>query len=80
MSEDFDELKARAKKMAEEATETVKDKLGDIQDSPEWEEIRTIAKGFAKEAAEVVRKYPLQSVAGAAAIAFVLSTLINRKR
>ncbi|MGZ3693584.1 MAG: hypothetical protein ACXWQO_05300 [Bdellovibrionota bacterium] len=80
MDEDFENLKARAKKMAEDATENVKEKLEGLKDSPEWEEIRTMALNLSKEAAEVVRKYPLQSVAGAAAIGFVLSSLLNRRR
>ncbi|MGE3263046.1 MAG: hypothetical protein AB7K68_14790 [Bacteriovoracia bacterium] len=80
MDEDFEKLKTRAKRMAEEATAGVKEKLEGLQDSEEWEEIRAMATGMAKDAAELVRKYPLQSVLGAAAAGFLLSSLLNRKR
>lgn len=80
MDDDFEKVKERAKRFAEEAGETVKEKLGNLQDSPEWEEIRQTATGLAKEAGEFVRKYPLQSVLGAAAVGLVLGTLLGRRR
>lgn len=80
MKDDFDEIKSKAKRMAEDATSGVKEKLEELQSSEEWEEIRKTATDMAKDAAELVKKYPLQSVLGAAAAGFLLSSLLNRKR
>jgi ElaB/YqjD/DUF883 family membrane-anchored ribosome-binding protein len=80
MDDDFEKVKERAKRFAEEAGETVKEKLGSFQDSAEWEDIRRTATSLAKEAGELMRKYPVQSVLGAAAVGFVLGTLLGRRR
>ena len=80
MEDDFEKVKERAKRFAEEAGETVKDKLNSFQDSAEWEEIRKTATSLAKDAGELVRKYPVQSLLGAAAVGFVFGALLGRRR
>lgn len=80
IEDDLEKLRARAQKMAEDAASNAKEKIDSLQDSEEWQEVRKMALGLAKESAEIVRKYPLQSVLGAAAAGFLLSSLLNRRR
>jgi len=73
---DLDELAEKAKKVAAEGGERLKD----FKDSEDWEQIREVAGSLGEEAAIFVRKYPLQSVLGAAAVGFLLGASLGRKR
>ncbi len=79
MSSKLEDLAAKALKMATESGETVKDTLGEFQDSKEWEQVRQVAGDLGEEAAVFVRKYPLQSVVGAAAVGFLLGVVMKRR-
>ena len=80
MDRDAEELAARARKFAESSGESIKEAISSIQDSEQWEEISAAAKKISAEAAEVVRKYPLQSVAGAALLGLLVGALFGRRR
>jgi ElaB/YqjD/DUF883 family membrane-anchored ribosome-binding protein len=66
-------------KKADGLGETIKETFDSLKDSEQWEEVSEAAKKMSAEAAELVRKYPIQSVLGAAAAGFLLGALMNRK-
>jgi ElaB/YqjD/DUF883 family membrane-anchored ribosome-binding protein len=76
----LDEFAEKARKLAAEHGEGVKDALGALPDSADWEELRKMAGNLGEDAAVFVRKYPLQSVLGAAALGFVLGASLGRRR
>lgn len=76
----LDELAEKARKLAAEGGERLKQGLGSLPDSEEWEQLRTLAGTLGEDAAVFVRKYPLQSVLGAAALGFVLGTTMARRK
>lgn len=80
MHSKVDELAERARKIAAESGANVRDKLGALQDPEEWEELRKTAEALGGEAAAFVRKYPLQSLLGAAALGFLAGLSLGRKR
>jgi ElaB/YqjD/DUF883 family membrane-anchored ribosome-binding protein len=71
----LDELAGKAKKIAEEASA----QLGSLKDSEEFESMKKMASDLGEEAAAVVRRYPLQSVLGAAVAGFLLGSLRRGK-
>ena len=76
----FEELAERAKKAAAESSDSLKEKLSALEDSEEWEQLKKMAATMGDDAAVFVRKYPLQSVAGAAALGFLLGVALGRRR
>lgn len=80
MNSKLEELAVKALKMATESGDTVKETLSEFQDSKEWEQIRQVAGDLGEEAAVFVRKYPLQSVMGAAAVGFLLGAISSKRR
>lgn len=80
MDSNWDDLASKARKAAAEGGETVKEALSSLSDSEEWEQLRAMAGNLGEDAATFVRKYPLQSVAGAAALGFLLGMSIGKKR
>ena len=75
MSKKIEDLAEEAKKIAEDAGA----RLEALKDSEEVEKLKAVAKELGSEAAAVVRKYPLQSVLGAAVAGFLLGTMGRRK-
>ena len=73
---DLEELAEKAKKFATEGGESLKE----FQSSEDWEQLSKTAKNLGEDAAAFVRKYPLQSVLGAAALGFLLGSSVGRKR
>lgn len=81
MSSKLDEFAEKARRLAAESGESMKQKLGELPDSEEWDKLRWLAAELGEDAAFFVRKYPLQSVLGAAAVGFLLgATLTGRKK
>lgn len=72
---DFDEIADKAKKMAAEGGE----RLREFRNSEDLDQLREVAGSLGEEAAVFVRKYPLQSVLGAAAMGFLLGVSLGRK-
>jgi ElaB/YqjD/DUF883 family membrane-anchored ribosome-binding protein len=73
---DFDEIAEKAKKVAAESSE----RLNELKDLEDWDQLREVAGSLGEEAAIFVRKYPLQSVLGAAAVGFLLGARLGRRR
>lgn len=80
MSSKIEELAERAKKAAAESGGEIKDKLSALAEGEDWEELKKLAGTMGEDAAAFVRKYPLQSVLGAAALGFLLGTTFGKKR
>ena len=76
----MDDLAERAKKIAADAGASMKEKLSEFKSKEDWDELRKVAAGLGEDAAGFVRKYPLQSVLGAAVLGFLLGTQLGRKR
>lgn len=76
----MDDTFEKAKKAAGDAADSLKDKFQDWKGAPSSEEIRVLAKELAEDASAFVRKYPLQSLAGALAAGFLLGAFIQRRR
>jgi ElaB/YqjD/DUF883 family membrane-anchored ribosome-binding protein len=79
MPSKLEELAARARKIAEESGENVREQLGSLKDGEGREELLKAASALGEDAAVFVRKYPLQSVLGAAAVGFLLGISLGRK-
>jgi ElaB/YqjD/DUF883 family membrane-anchored ribosome-binding protein len=79
MTSKLEELAEKARKIAAETGESVKEKLSELPDSEDWEQLRQAAAGLGEDTAVFVRKYPIQSVLGAAAVGFLLGTALGRK-
>lgn len=50
-----------------------------LKTPPTPEEIKKAAHDLAEEAANLVKKYPLQSLLGAVALGFILGKITNKK-
>lgn len=79
MSNDFSDFTERAKRMAAESSEEIKEKLSSMASAEDLEKLRTSAEEMAEEAATFIRKHPLPSVFGALAAGFLLGAFFNRK-
>ena len=79
MTSKLEEFAERAKKIAAESSDSVKEKLGEFQESADWDQIRDMAGTLGDDAAIFVRKYPLQSVLGAAVVGFLLGATLGKK-
>jgi len=79
MSNDFSDFTERAKRMAAESSEDLKEKLSSLASAEDLEKLKESAGEMAEEAAAFVRKYPVQSVLGALAAGFLLGAFFNRK-
>lgn len=79
MNSKLDELAEKARKIATESSEAMKEKLGEFQ-SEDWDQLKQVAGSLGEEAAVFVRKYPVQSVLGAAAIGFLLGASLGKKK
>jgi ElaB/YqjD/DUF883 family membrane-anchored ribosome-binding protein len=73
---DIDELAQKAKKMAAESGE----KFKSFRESEDFDQLREVAGSLGEEAAVFVRKYPIQSVAGALAVGFLIGAGLGRKK
>jgi ElaB/YqjD/DUF883 family membrane-anchored ribosome-binding protein len=71
MKEKMDELAEKARKLASDVK---------LADSEDWAQLKEVASQLGEEAAVFVRKYPLQSVLGAAALGFVLGSTLGLGR
>lgn len=80
MSTPLDEFAERAKKIAAESGEAVKEKLGALGSVEDWEQLKQVAGDLGEDAAAFVRKYPLQSVLGAAVVGFLLGSNLGRRK
>lgn len=80
MSDKVDDFAEGVKRFAEASGENLKETFEALKDSKEWDEVSEIAKKISAEAAGFVKKYPVQSLLGAAAAGFLLGALLNRKR
>jgi ElaB/YqjD/DUF883 family membrane-anchored ribosome-binding protein len=58
----------------------LKEALNQMEHNEDVQAMKASAKEVADAASDFIRKYPLQSVLGAAAIGFILANLINRKK
>jgi ElaB/YqjD/DUF883 family membrane-anchored ribosome-binding protein len=76
MQSKLEELAEKARKIAAEGGESVKERLG-VED---LDELKELAGALGEDAAAFVRKYPIQSVLGAAALGFLLGTSLGRRR
>lgn len=72
----LDDLAEKAKKIAEESGV----KLEALKDSEEFAQMKKVAADLGEEAAVFVRKYPLQSVLGAAVAGLVVGLSLGRKK
>lgn len=61
-------------------SESLKEALNKMEHNEDMQAMKASAKEVADSASDFIRKYPLQSVLGAAAIGFILAHLINRKK
>ncbi len=69
----------KAKEFSDDLKEQAKTLLQDFDAQEHMDEWKKGAAELANITAKVVRKYPLQSVVGALAAGFVLSSLLRRK-
>lgn len=69
----------KAKELSEEFKEQTKQLLQDFDAQKHMDEMKESVAEFADITAKFVRKYPIQSVIGAMAAGFVLSSLMRRK-
>ena len=69
----------KAKELTEELKEHTKVFLQDFDAQEQMENMKESMAELADATAKFVRKYPLQSILGAAAAGFLLSSLIKRK-
>lgn len=76
---DFSDFTERAKRMAAESSEELKEKLSSVASAEDLEKLRESAGEMAEEAAAFIRKHPLPSVFGALAAGFLLGAFFNRK-
>lgn len=76
---DFSDFTERAKRMAAESSEELKEKLSSVASAEDLEKLRESAGEMAEEAAVFIRKHPLPSVFGALAAGFLLGAFFNRK-
>lgn len=79
MSSDFSDFTERAKRVAAESSEELKEKLASLGSSEDLAKLRESAGEMAEEAAAFVRKHPLPSVFGALAAGFLLGAFFNRR-
>ena len=79
MSNDFSDFTERAKRMAAESSEELKEKLSTMASAEDLEKLKESAGEMAEEAAAFIRKHPLPSVFGALAAGFLLGAFFNRK-
>jgi ElaB/YqjD/DUF883 family membrane-anchored ribosome-binding protein len=79
MSNDFSDFTERAKRMAAESSEELKEKLSSMASAEDLEKLKESAGEMAEEAAAFIRKHPLPSVFGALAAGFLLGAFFNRK-
>lgn len=76
------------KKQAQDFSENISTKLSDslkealdkMEQNEDIQAMKDSAKEVADAATDFIRKYPLQSVIGAAAVGFILANIINRKK
>ncbi len=61
-------------------SESLNEALNKIENSEDVQAMKDSAKEVADVATDFIRKYPLQSVVGAAVVGFILANLINRKK
>jgi ElaB/YqjD/DUF883 family membrane-anchored ribosome-binding protein len=78
MSNDFSDFTERAKRMAAESSEELKEKLSSMASAEDLEKLKESAGEMAEEAAAFIRKHPLPAVFGALA-GFLLGAFFNRK-
>ena len=54
--------------------------IDSITEHPDMEQAKKLAGDLADQSAEFIRKYPLQSVCGAAAIGFMLGAFLAKRK
>lgn len=79
MGNDFEEFAEKAKRVAGDSVNDLKERLSSVKDI-DLEGLNKAASELAEEAASFVRKYPLQSVLGAAVAGFALGILTRRRK
>lgn len=60
--------------------EKIVEELSSIKNSEQMNELQANATSLAKNAVKWIRKHPVESVAGAAVLAFFAGAWINRRR
>jgi ElaB/YqjD/DUF883 family membrane-anchored ribosome-binding protein len=68
------------KKNFSDFADNLKEAFENIEDNEDVAAMKESAKEIADTATELIRKYPLQSVIGAAVIGFALGSLLNRRK
>lgn len=68
------------KKQASEFAENLKEKIGESLNHEDVQAMKETAQEVADSATDFIRKYPLQSVLGAAVVGFALASLLNRRK
>lgn len=61
-------------------SESLKDAFEKIEHNEDVQAMKDSAKEVADVATEFIRKYPIQSVLGAAAVGFVLGNILSKKK
>ena len=77
---DFDEIAEKAKEQAKKMAAEGGERFKEFRNSEDFDQLREMAGGLGEEAAVFVRKYPIQSVAGALAIGFLIGASLGRKK
>jgi ElaB/YqjD/DUF883 family membrane-anchored ribosome-binding protein len=77
--EHIKEAADKAKEFSEELKEKARIFLQDFDAEEQMENMKDSVADLADTTAKFVRKYPIQSVLGAAAIGFVVSGLLRRR-
>lgn len=69
-----------ADNVSEKLTESLKEAFGKLEHQEDVQALKQSAKEVADTATEFIRKYPLQSVIGAAIIGFAVGSLLNKRK
>jgi ElaB/YqjD/DUF883 family membrane-anchored ribosome-binding protein len=77
---DIDELAQKAKEQAKKIAAESGERFKNFRESEDFDQLREVAGGLGEEAAVFVRKYPIQSVAGALAIGLLIGASLGRKK
>lgn len=69
-----------AENLTVKLSESLKEAFEKLEQQEDVQAMKESAKEVADTATELIRKYPLQSVIGAAIIGFALGSLFNRRK
>ncbi len=66
--------------LSETLKETLKETFGQFAGSEDIEAMKESAKEIADTASDFIRKYPVQSIAGAVVVGFIIGNLNSRRK